>query len=311
MKKWFLIFSILLALDLSALGYLEIKNGRPLEHRLVEQFAPQAGFVHPVVIHFLDIGQGDASYIQFPDGEDMLVDCSKDAGILQALGRVMKEGDNTIDYLLVTHPHADHYAGCIDVLKQFTVRHIVYTGLQSPNDAAWKYFWDLVQKEGALYQEINHRQTWTVASTTIKFLYPDHSVSQDKIAFQSGDSGHDVNNSSLVFTLAYGKERVLFTGDMEQFRENYLLQKYGPADFRADILKVGHHGSATASGDAFLQAVQPTYATISVGKGNTYGLPSLRVIKKLERVGAEVFRTDEQGDITAMLDETHATVRAK
>lgn len=243
-------------------------------------------------VSFLDVGQGDAEFIEWPDGEQMLVDCSKDATILSALGRVMKYYDKEIDYLVVTHPDSDHYGGCIDVLKRFEVKNIVYTGLQK-TDKSWQYFQDMINQENAKYIEIAVQDIWQIDGANLNFLYPDKKLDNNI---------KDTNNSSLVFKLSYGENDILFVGDAEEELENYLISKYGNI-LDSEVLKVGHHGSGSSSGQNFIDAVSPDYSIISVGKWNSYGHPSRRTLKRLERSESQVYRTDELGDIVLKMDK--------
>lgn len=252
-----------------------------------------------LALHVLDIGQGDATYMEFPNGQDMLVDCSKDARILSALSRVMRASDTRIDYLVVTHPDLDHYGGCIDLLKRFDVGRVVYTGYEKDGSGLYDAFWNAVTGEvagGAEYDAQRETRTWIVASSTIEFVYPDHDVSADERipGVSTSDTG---NNTSIVMRVSYGGTSALLTGDMGMDLERYLAAEY-PDLLDADILKVGHHGSAGSTGDEFLRAVTPREAVISSGKENSYGHPTLRVLRKLERIGARVWRTDTDGDIT-------------
>lgn len=252
-------------------------------------------------IIFLDVGQGDAGFIEFSNGEQMLVDCAVDARILEALGRVMPYYDRTIDYLLVTHPDSDHYGGCIDVLDRFKVKHIIYNGLEKFGDKYWEEFWRRVQQEGAEYIKIDKLDVWEVGGAVLTFYYPNHDVAVDAKIPDSDKTPND-NNTSVVFKLNYLDGEILFTGDMEAELEEYLLKIFGDK-LDVDILKVGHHGSAGASSQEFLDVVTPEYAAISSGKNNKYGHPSLRVLKRLERAGAMILRTDLQGDIVCEVGE--------
>lgn len=244
---------------------------------------------------FLSIGQGDAAYIEFPNGADALVDCGKDRRVLSRLGRRMRFFDRTIDYLIITHPDLDHYGGCVDVLKRFTVKQIITNGGRKEYDDFWMTFWDAVEKERAVYAEIDKESIWEIGSTTLHFLYPDRPVSEIK-----GDV--ETNNKSIVFLLAHGNRTMLFTADAEKELEEYLVQKYGNL-LDSDILKVAHHGSPSSSEKPLLDVVTPKHAVISVGKENRYGHPSLRVIRRLERAGARVWRTDTSGDILVEYDD--------
>lgn len=253
-------------------------------------------------ITFLDIGQGDATFIVFPTGEQMLVDCSIDSRILEALGRVMPFYDNTIDYVLVTHPDKDHYGGCNDVFDRFSVSSIIYNGFVKQQSAEWQEFWRFVTNESAVYTEVTSSQLFHIGSSTIHMLYPDHSLREEAaVPGYTTTNAADPNNGSIVFLLSYGNATFLFTGDAETEEEQYLVDAYGQV-LDVDVLKVGHHGSQTSSIQPFLDVVTPAYAVVSVGVDNTYGHPSLRVLKRLERASSTLFRTDKQGDIVVHTD---------
>lgn len=248
-------------------------------------------------VAFLNIGQGDATLITFPNGQKMLVDCARDAAILPALGRNMSWFDRDIDYLVATHPDADHYGGCIDVLQRYTIKHIYFNGFEKEGSQLLAEFHRAVADEeptGAEYMIVSSTERLAIAGVTIQFLYPDHSLERNP--YVPGVKDVDSNNTSIVMKIRYGDQDILMTGDMEEPLEEYMIRRYGSA-LQSEILKVGHHGSNSSSGEEFVRAVSPDYATISAGKKNSYGHPSLRVLKRLERIGAEVLRTDEIGDI--------------
>jgi len=248
---------------------------------------------HHFSVDFFDVGQGDATLIQFENGEKMLVDCSINEQILSKLGEALPFFDRTIDYLLITHPDNDHYGGCPAVLKRYNVKHIITNGVQKIGDPLWDAFEKYYQSENADYKIINGQDQLKVGDNHFIFLSPDDDLQMDK-------NKMDGNNSSIVFLLENNIGRFLFTGDMEIPLEAALLKKYcdvGSCSFlRADYLKVGHHGSDSSSSDAFLSAVMPKYAVISVGP-NKFGHPSLRILRKLDRIGAKIWRTDLKDDI--------------
>lgn len=309
-KRLFILLAVLITLSAIIVFFARHEIQNIYEHArqfFFEQQAPSS--THPkdfVKITFLDIGQGDASFIEFPNGEQMLVDCSIDARILEALGRVMSFRDNTIDYLLATHPDKDHYGGCVDVLSRYEVKHVIYNGYNKESSQYFPVFQQAIQAEQAEYTEINKEQTWTIASTTLHFLYPDASIDKEE-PLQGLPQNKISNNTSIVFLLQYGTQKVLFTGDAEMETEAYLIKKYGEL-LDSDILKVGHHGSNTSSGDDFLKKVTPKIATISAGIGNDYGHPTPRVLKRLERVHAQIWRTDQKGDIIVKIDSQNVYV---
>lgn len=310
MKKMIFFVSFLLAVTLFMLFDLKINNtekvvskqntvisakNKKIEPIKTKQIVPESNADELYLkVSFLDVGQGDAEFIEWPDGEQMLVDCAKDATVLGALGRVMKYYDKEIDYLVVTHPDSDHYGGCIDVLKRFEVKNIVYTGLQK-TDKSWQYFQDMISQENVKYTEIAAQDIWQIDGASLNFLYPDKKLDNNI---------KDSNNSSLVFKLSYGENDILFVGDAEEELENYLIGKYGDI-LNSEVLKVGHHGSGSSSAQSFIDAVSPDYSIISVGKWNSYGHPSRRTLKRLERSESQVYRTDELGDIVLKMDKNH------
>ena len=268
---------------------------------------------HKFQVTFFNIGQGDAALIRFADGQKMLVDCGPDKKILAKLGQALPFYDRSIDFVLATHPDLDHYGGCVDVLKNYKVKEIITNGRKKENDPYWRAWDEAIKNEaGAIVKIINSPETRVIASSTLQFLSPDSSL---PLVVAAADS----NNYSIVFKLtnaparnathsvAGGSTTFLFTGDMEEPLERALMGKYCSASstacptLQANVLKVGHHGSDSSSGEDFLKLVQPQIATISVGKNN-YGHPSLRVLKKLERAGAEILRTDQKDDIILPVD---------
>lgn len=284
-RKIIFISTVILVLFLGCIFYFYYNQNRP----------------HKFQVTFFNIGQGDASLIQFSNGQKMLVDCGADKKILAKLGRALPFYDRTIDYVLATHPDLDHYGGCVDVLKNYKVKEVIINGRKKENDPYWREWDKVVKNEGAIIKIVDHPQEWVISSATFEFLSPDKTLVLDVKA-------DDSNNYSIVFRLKNDSTSFLFTGDMEEPLEKALVQKYCSTSstvcpaLQADVLKVGHHGSDSSSGEIFLNLVNPQTATISAGKNNRYGHPSLRVLKKLERAGAEILRTDQKGDIMLPVD---------
>lgn len=242
---------------------------------------------------FFDVGQGDSALIRFPGGAKMLIDCGQSREVLHKLGKYLPFYDRTLDYLVITHPDTDHYGGCADVLKRYEVKNVITNGDKKADDAYWQVWEKYLALEGA-----------RVSVAGANFEMNDDGV---KIIFyspQKGVSQFSDNNNSLAFRLVYGTTTVFFTGDIEEKAEGEILSRYCPAGtvasgceaLKSEYLKVAHHGSDSSSGEDFISAVSPQYAIISVGK-NRFGHPSLRVVRKIERAGAEIWRTDEKNDI--------------
>ena len=237
-------------------------------------------------INFLDVGQGDAIFIKTPFNQNILVDGGPDSTVLKRLGENLPWWSRTIDLLVLTHPHDDHIIGLNEIIKRYDVRKIIYTGVVYDSSA-----YDSWQESVKAYQIptviIDHPQIINLGKNcNLEILYPRQAI--------YGQSIDNLNNSSLVSKLVCAGVKILLAGDAEQAEEKELLQV--EADLSADIIKVGHHGSDTASSEEFLAKVKPQYAIIEVGK-NDFGLPSLRVIKRLERRGVKIYRTDQSGTI--------------
>ncbi len=245
-------------------------------------------------VTFFDVGQGDSALIKFDNGQTMLVDCGLNRKILSKLGSALPFFNRTIDYLLVTHPDSDHYGGCPAVLQRYQVKNIITNGAQKSNDPYWLAWQKYQQLEGANNKIISGKETMTIGNSSLEFLAPDESFGLDLNKFGS-------NNHSIVFLLKNNLGKFLFTGDMEAPLENAIINKYclnfsHCSTLKADYLKVGHHGSDSSSGVDFLQLVEPKYSIVSVGP-NKYGHPSLRTLRKLNRVGSIIWRTDQLNDI--------------
>lgn len=301
MKRLSIIVSILLLIVLRLLVFIRGDTRKTNKQAGVIQDAEASADVY-LQVAFLDIGQGDATFITFPNSVTMLVDCAKDARILEALGRVMTFFERRIDYMVVTHPDLDHYGGCIDVMKRFDVGTIVYNGFQKHSNSFWREFMEAIEFEkesGAEYIEMDREHIWDIASTTVHFLYPDAPVAAIR---------WDSNNSSIVLKLSFGDQDVLLTGDAEKEVEEYLVETYGDA-LDVEILKAGHHGSGSSSIQDFIDVTSPDAAVISAGKDNSYGHPSLRVVRRLERAGADILRTDMMGDILVDITQDSIYVR--
>lgn len=260
-------------------------------------------------INFLDIGQGDATFITFTDGQQMLVDCAIDARILEALGRAMPFYDRTIDYLVVTHPDQDHYGGCIDVMERYDIGTIVYNGFEKEETLFYHAFVDAVQASGAAFVIISEPITWQIASTSIDYLYPVTNLSVDpNIPGFDKDTGS--NNSSIVMYIAHGDTEILMTGDAEEEAEEFLLREYG-TDLDIDILKAGHHGSNSSSIQPFVDVTTPAHVVFSAGLDNKFGHPTPRVLKRFERAGSQIWRTDTMGDIVVTVGDDRVMINGE
>jgi competence protein ComEC len=260
-------------------------------------------------ITFLDIGQGDATFITFTNGQQMLIDCAIDARILEALGRAMPFYDRTIDYIVVTHPDQDHYGGCIDVIDRYDIETIVYNGYEKEETVFYHAFMDAVESSGAELQILTEPTRVIIGETVIDYLYPitDLSIDPDVPGF---DKETGSNNSSIVIYIDHGDTEILLTGDGETELEEFLLREYGMM-LDIDILKAGHHGSSSSSIEPFVEVTTPSHVVFSAGADNKYGHPTARVLKRFERTGSTVWRTDIMGDIVVTVEDERVIVNGQ
>ncbi len=251
-----------------------------------------------LTVSFLDVGQGDATFIEAPNGVQLLIDGGPNSIVLSKLGDVMPFYDRHIDAILVTNPDSDHIAGLIDVLKRFSVSAIFEPGT-TPATAVYRSL-EAAAADKKVPETVVRRGQRIVldAADGVYFdiLFPDQDVSAWK-----------TNDGSTVGRLTYGHTCYIFPGDAPQTTENIVAAQDGDT-LHCQVLKAGHHGSRTSSGIAFVGAIAPTYAVISSSAGNSYGHPHQETLDMLNRFGVKVLRTDTQGTITMHSDGTTVSV---
>jgi len=243
---------------------------------------PQAQ--NEIKVYFLDVGQGDSEYIKNPDGEDILIDGGPDNSVLNDLDQVMNFGDREINLVILTHPHADHITGLIEVLNRYQVDEVWETGVEYPSSSydEWK---NKIREKNIPDKSVSAGEIKNFGSTKIEILYPLSPLQNNKI--------DNVNNASIVSRLDYGNFSVLFTGDAEKEVQQQLVDK----NIYVDVLKVAHHGSENGLLEDFLTVTRPAVAVISVGAKNTYGHPAQSTINLLKKYAIRIFRTDQNGTI--------------
>ncbi|PIR70485.1 MAG: MBL fold metallo-hydrolase [Candidatus Niyogibacteria bacterium CG10_big_fil_rev_8_21_14_0_10_42_19] len=237
-----------------------------------------------LTVAFLDIGQGDAIFIEAPNGNQILIDAGPNKKILSEISKLMPFYDRFIDVVIATHPDADHIGGLPDIFKRYKVGIVIDPGTISET-TIYKEFEKLIDEKGLERLKARRGMRLTLGENIyLIFMFPDENIFGNK------------NDSSIVTKLVYGDSSFLFMGDAERRTEQYLYTLDKEA-LDADILKVGHHGSKTSTSDIFLEAVSPDIAIIQVGEKNRYGHPHDVVLKKLQAAGASVLRTDIDGSV--------------
>lgn len=234
---------------------------------------------------FLDVGQGDAIFIESPAGVQVLIDGGRDSGaVLRELSTVMKPWDRSIDLVIGTHPDADHIGGLDAVIERYAVGAVMDPGIGKDTEELSSFVQSASQEGAALY--------WATAGDTIDL---GGGVTLKIIAPLEPIPAGDANAASIVAVLVYGNTTALLTGDAPSEVERVLVVQNSVPD--VDILKAGHHGSKTSTSDVFLNAAKPEVVVYSVGKNNRYGHPSPEVMRRVGDRGIQERRTDEEGTL--------------
>lgn len=261
-----------------------------------------------LVAHFFDIGQGDAIYLRLPNEQDILIDGGPDKTILEKLGQVMPFYDREIDLVVLTHPHADHLTGLIEVLRTYRVKQIWLTGVTHTTDE-YLEFLRLIKAQNIETKTPLRGNKFDFGEIKVEVLNPSRSVTGERITESTEERTGGLNDTSIVVRLVYGENKFLFTGDITSDIEKDLVKS--DVELGVDVLKVAHHGSKFSSSREFVQAVDPKHAVIQVGRNNRYGHPAYRTLRTLENAGAEVFRNDLDGDIKIVSDGKNFKIKAE
>jgi competence protein ComEC len=267
----------------------------------VPALAPRA---HGVEIAFLDVGQGDAVAIRSPAGRWVLVDAGPrddgwDAGERRVLPFLRARGVRRLEALVLTHPHADHVGGAAAVLREMPVGRVIDPGLPL-GSPVYDGVVEAAQVAGTTWTAARAGRVLRLDGMELAFLWPGPDLL---------DGVEDPNEISAVIRLRYGAFAAVLTGDAGEPVEQALVARHG-AGLRADVLKLGHHGSRTSTSPAFLGAVRPALAVVSAGRRNDFGHPHAVVMERLARRGVEVARTDRDGTVVVEVDPGGAWARA-
>jgi competence protein ComEC len=255
-------------------------------------FAEERG--EHLTVAFLNIGQGDAVFIEAPNGRQMLIDGGPDKSVLRELSDVMPFYDRSIDVVMATHPDLDHIGGLPDVLARYEVDTVFRSGATGDAGAF-----------EALHSEIKDSGAKTVLARrgTIIWLDEERGI-YVRILFPDRDvTNFESNDASIIAQLVYGDIEFMLTGDAPQTIEQYLIALEGEA-LESEVLKVGHHGSRTSTSEFFVGYVSPQYAIISAGADNRYGHPHAEVLATISAFGIEDLGTYEEGRVLFQTDGT-------
>ena len=244
-----------------------------------------------LIVHFLDVGQGDSIFIELPNGRTMLVDAGENYHGQGIIDYVQTIGYHKLDYVVATHPHEDHIGSMPYIVRNFEIGSI-YMPDVTASTATFESLLKAIKAKGLRVKN----------GRTGVHIIKDGELTADIIAPDKPDESN-LNNSSIVLLLTFGNVSYLLTGDAETKELNAIR-----ADMHATVLKAGHHGSKTSTTQTLLKKISPSVTVISCGKNNDYGHPHAEVLKMLKSVNSSVYRTDRDQTVIVATDGSSLTV---
>ena len=281
MKRIFLLLILLLA---GCTG-LTVKD---------ELKAPATQSGKEMLVHFIDVGQGDAILIQSPNGKTMLSDGGVKGEGPNVVSYLREQGVERLDYVVATHPDADHIGGLLAVLNSISIKHFMDSGKMHTSQT-YEEMISLIAEKNIPY---------IVPKTGEKVKLDD---ALDVAVLHADEDAADNNEASIVLKVVYNNVSFLLTGDAGIDVEKEMMSSQ---DVKATVLKAGHHGSNTSSSPAFIEAVDPEVAVLSYGQDNKYGHPHFEVVKSLQQAGSKIYGTAESGHIVIATDGKKYSVNA-
>lgn len=248
-------------------------------------------------IHFIDVGQGDSILIEAPAGKKLLVDGGdrNNKVTKNLINYLKKQKIKKLDYLISTHPHADHIGGLGAVIDNFKVEKVLDSG-KVHSSKTYENYLIKIDQENIDFKTPRQGDLIELGKSKLKFLHPD-----------SENSNYDLNNSSLVFVLEFGKQKFLFTGDIEKEVEKKLLKDY--PELKTTLIKAAHHGSKSSSTKAWIKNLEPEVVVIQVGAKNKYGHPAAKVLNLYQNLNTQIYRNDLNGNIVLTSNGSNYTIK--
>ena len=249
-----------------------------------------------MAVHFIDVGQGDSTLFQTPQGS-VLVDCGEKEYGDVVVEYLRAQGVEELEYFIITHPDSDHMGCAAYVLENIKVKKFVMNGQQKSTQFFSKAL-DVIEEKRIATDIAIPGDVITVGALQMKIYGPDAELVDSE----------EWNDASLIINATYGNRSFLLTGDAEEKGEQSLLENY-TTELKCDVFSAGHHGSKTSNSPELLDFAKPTYVVISCGEGNDYGHPHQAALDVFESVGATIYRTDKEGSIVFITDGEELTKR--
>jgi len=265
-----------------------IKQAGPRLREAEARLAEREAWANPLRVHFIDVGQGDSTLVQCPDGSTVLIDGGPMGAYPQLVGYLKEAGVEKIDLLIATHPDGDHIGGLLKVLETFPVVTVLDSGKEHTTLTYQRYMEAVKGLPDTGFKLGRAGDRYAFGGVDLLVIHPGPNLPANN------------NDSSIVVRLTYGDVSFLFTGDAEEKAEAEILSRGYPV--RSTVLKVGHHGSKSSTSTRFLSAVSPQSAVISCGESNRWGHPTQEVMRSLKQRRIEIYRTDLQGTILMLSD---------
>lgn len=266
----------------SYVGVYGFENNNRVVSQATKASLSGSSMASKLEVHFLDVGQGDSTLVMCGESA-MLIDAADDSKGTAIQNYLQRQGIKKLDYLILTHPDADHIGAAPVIITKFDVETVLMSNFEKDNKTYQKLIQALDNKH-IKYSTPKVGTTYALEDSTFEIIAPNKEYLNP-------------NDSSIGLILEAGETSFIFTGDAEEAAEEDIIDN--GIDLKADVYHAGHHGSDSSSSIPFLDAVKPTYAVISCGEGNSYGHPRSETLNNFRAKGIKVFRTDEQGTIVA------------
>lgn len=261
--------------------------------------APAVASGEALTAYIIDVGQGDSILLTSPSGKTMLIDAGE-SDSFEAVDTFLKSKNvSKLDVVVATHPHSDHIGGMANVIKAYEIG-AFYISPKAHTTKTYERMLDALEEKNV--------STYPAYGGADCYIEWDESVTVRILSPIKGEEYEDLNDYSVIICCTFGNTGIMLTGDAETHAESLALSRLPLGLFNATAIKLGHHGSSTSSSEAFIKAVSPEVALISVGEGNDYGHPHKETLDLLAKLNIPYYRTDESGTIAVVMDGTQTTV---